>query len=76
MTRSVMTGECTPTASALACLKAYVDLSDEQLAEYGLTREDCLQMAREYIGTGYTDTSLATMFDQLAKAFKVGREKK
>lgn len=73
MSRTVMTGECTPKTAALACLKAYVDATDEELSELGLSREDCLRMARSFLDE-YTDTSLSTMFDQLAAAFVAGRK--
>jgi hypothetical protein len=70
-----MAGECTPKMAALACLKAYVDVSDEELKELCVTRDDCLLMARTYLGDGYTDSSLSTMFDQLARAFAAGKTK-
>lgn len=64
-----------PKTAALACLKAYVDATDTELSELGLSRDDCLRMARSFlVADEYTDTSLSTMFDQLAAAFVAGRK--
>ena len=75
MSRAVMTGDFMPHKAALACFKAYVDCSAEELSELGMTRDDCLYLARQYIGEGYEDTALSTMFDQIAKAFKAGKDR-
>ena len=65
----------TPHRAALACLKAYVDASDEELCVFGVTRDDCLYLAREYIGGGHEDTELSTTFHQIAKAFQAGKDR-
>lgn len=70
----VETGDFQRDRAALACLKACVDASDEELARWGVTRDDCLALAREYIGDGYSDTALSTMFERIVAAFALGKK--
>lgn len=69
----VETGEYQRDRAALACLKAYADASDAELEQYGITRADCLALARAYIGDGYANNALSTMFERIVTAFKAGQ---
>lgn len=69
----VETGAYLRDKVALACLKAYVDASDTELRDLNITREDCLRLAREYIGSGYSDTELSTIFERVAVAYRLGQ---
>jgi hypothetical protein len=72
---AIETGEYQNDCAALACFKAYCDASDGELARLGVTRDDCLALAREYVGQGYNDTALTTMFERLITAFKLGKDR-
>ena len=67
------TGQMQNDAIALALFRAHVDASDEDLRDWNVSRGDLLWLARHYIGDGYHDTELATMADQVIRAFAAGR---
>lgn len=74
MSRATAVGDMQSDTIALALFRAYVDAHDHELTEWGVTREDILALAREYIGGGYSDGKLATIADQIIKAFVAGRK--
>ena len=61
----------------LALYRAYVDMSDEQLKERNVTREDVLWLARHFggDGSGYRSAELTTIADQVLAAFRAGQVK-
>lgn len=71
--RTVTVGELQNETIALALFRAYVDASDEELRDWNASRDDVLWLARHYIGEGYSDGRLATIADQIIKAFVAGR---
>lgn len=73
MTRVATVGEMQSDTIALALFKAHVDASDEELRDWNVSRDDLLWLARHYIGGGYTDGKLATIADQIIKAFVASR---
>jgi hypothetical protein len=66
-------GEMQTDTIALALLKAHVDASDEELKEWNVSRGDLLWLARDYMGDGYNAGRLATIGEQVIKAFVAGR---
>ena len=74
MTRIVTVGDMQTDTIALALFKAHTDASDEELRDWNVSRGDLLWLARHYIGDGYNDGKLATIGDQIIKAFAAGRQ--
>lgn len=74
MPRIVTVGDMQNDTIALALFRAHVDASDEELRDWNVSRADVLWLARHYIGDGYSDGKLATIADQIIKAFAAGRQ--
>lgn len=73
MAPTITVGEMQTDTIALALFKAHADASDEELRGWNVSRADLLWLARHYIGDGYNDGKLATIGDQIIKAFVAGR---
>jgi hypothetical protein len=74
MSRIVSAGDMQDDKIALALFRAHADASDEELRNWNVSRNDLIWLARHYIGEGYNDTALATIADQVIKAFVAGRQ--
>jgi len=74
---SVQTGSMTNTNVQLALYRFYVNASDYELKEAGVTRDEVLFLARSTEnGSGYLDTELATVAKQMIAAYRTGKSSK
>jgi hypothetical protein len=76
MTRVVQTGGMKDGDVQLALYRYYVNAHDNELSEFGITRDDVLALARDLEGdSGYRRTELETIADQVIRAYIAGRRK-
>lgn len=76
MSKLVKTGTWQTRDSQLALYRYHVDASDEELREYGISRDEVLALARSLGDGGYGDTELGTIAEQMIRAYIAGRNHK
>jgi hypothetical protein len=74
MSMTVTTGTMKEQDVQLALYRLYVDASDQELKEYGVSRDEVLSLVRTLdTSSGYRTTELATIAEQVIHAYIAGR---
>lgn len=73
----IETGTMARSDVILSLYRAYIDMSDEQLKERNVSRDDVLWLARHFEGemSEYRRTELNTIANQILTAFRAGQAK-